>query len=137
MSNPDPSFIIAPFCCGLLFFLILFVFLIAWRYVQYRETLALAEKGLLKTEGNRVEVRGNGQGALRWGVVFAALGLALTLGLWPLGLSSGYVLGITPWMIFGFIPLFFGIGLILIYVLTKDQKPGGNGKDSGGTPPAQ
>ncbi|MFN2299740.1 MAG: hypothetical protein ACK2UB_12910, partial [Anaerolineales bacterium] len=65
----DPSIIFLPSCCGLLFFLILFVFLVVWRYLQYRETLALAEKGLLKMEGGRVDQRGDGKGALRWGVV--------------------------------------------------------------------
>jgi hypothetical protein len=132
-SSTDPTILIAPLCCGLLFFVVLFAFLIGWRYLQYRETLALAEKGLLKTEAGRVEARGNGQGTLRWGVVFSALGLALTVGLLPIGINSGYPLGITPWMIFGFIPLFFGLGLILIYVLTKDHASPGNGKDGGGT----
>jgi hypothetical protein len=127
----DPSFLYAPFCCGLLFFLILFAFLVAWRYLQYRETLALAEKGLLKTEGGRAEIRGDGKGALRWGVVIAALGLALTIGLWPLGIGSEYPLGLGPWMIGAFIPLFFGLGLILIYVLTKDATKPGGGKDGG------
>jgi hypothetical protein len=133
MYSDTTPFIIFPLCCGLLFFIVLLAFLIGWRYLQYRETLALADKGLLKTETGRVEVRGNGQGSLRWGVVFAALGLALTLGLWPLGINSGYPLGIYPWMIFGFIPLLFGLGLVLIYVLTKDQKGSGNGKDGGGS----
>jgi hypothetical protein len=130
-STTDPSLIIFPFCCGMLFLVLLFGFLIVWRFLQYRETLSLAEKGLLKPENGRTEIRGNGQGTLRWGVVFAALGLALTLGLWPLGINGGYPLGITPWMIFGFVPLFFGIGLVLIYVLTKDQKGSGSGKDGG------
>jgi hypothetical protein len=134
-SSPDPALFFFPFCCGLLFFLILFVFLVAWRYLQYRETLALAEKGLLKTESGRVETRSDGKGALRWGVVIAALGLALTIGLWPLGIGSDYPLGLGPWMIGAFIPLFFGLGLILIYVLTKDKNGNGNGKDGGGPAP--
>ena len=134
-TSYDPSILFAPFCCGLLFFLILFAFLVAWRYLQYRETLALAEKGLLKTEGGRVEVRGDGKGALRWGVVIAALGLALTIGLWPLGIGTTYPLGLGPWMIGAFIPLFFGLGLILIYVLTKGNGKSGAGKDDGGSTP--
>lgn len=131
----DNSFIFAPFCCGILFFLLLFAFLAVMRYLQYKETLALAEKGLLKATNGKVEIRtGNGKGTttLRWGVVIAALGLALLVGLWPLGINSQYPLGIGPWMVGGFIPLFFGLGLILIYVLTREDKGDGAGKDGGG-----
>ena len=133
MSNSDPSFIFAPLCCGVLFFVILFGFLAVWRYLQYKETLALAEKGLLKPDSSRAESRGNGKAALRWGVVIASLGLALTVGLWPLGINSNYPLGLGPWMIGAFIPLFFGLGLILIYVLTKNDDKPGPGKDDGGS----
>jgi hypothetical protein len=129
----DPSFIIAPFCCGLLFFVVLFAFVIILRYLQYRETLALAEKGLLKMEGNHLEGRGDGKGALRWGVVITALGLALTAGLWPLGIGSSYPLGLGPWMIGAFIPLFFGLGLILIHMLTRDDNKPGPGNGNGGS----
>ena len=132
MSNFDPSFFFFPFCCGILFFIILFGFLAVWRYLQYRETLALAEKGLLKPD-MRPESRGNGKNTLRWGVVIASLGLALTLGLWPLGIGSNYVLGLGPWMIGAFIPLFFGLGLVLIYILTKNEDKSGPGKDDGGS----
>jgi hypothetical protein len=133
VSDFDPSIIYAPFCCGIMFFIVLFAFLAVWRWLQYRETLALAEKGLLKTEGGRLEKGANGKGALRWGVVIASLGLALTVGLWPLGINSVYPLGLGPWMIGAFIPLFFGLGLILIYVLTKDEGKPGSGKDNGGS----
>jgi hypothetical protein len=131
-SDFDPSFIYAPFCCGILFFIVLFGFLAVWRYLQYRETLALAEKGLLKPD-TRPDSRGNGKGALRWGVVIASLGLALTFGLWPLGINSNYPLGLGPWMIGAFIPLFFGLGLILIYILTKNEDKSGPGNDDGGS----
>jgi hypothetical protein len=133
MNQFDASFIYAPFCCGLLFFVILFAFLAGWRWMQYRERLALAEKGLLKPESGQLERGGNGKGALRWGVVIASLGLALTVGLWPLGIYSSYPLGLGPWMIGAFIPLFFGLGLILIYVLTKNEDKSGPGKDNGGS----
>jgi hypothetical protein len=113
-----------PFVIGITFLTFLFALLIVFRYLQYRETLTLAEKGLLKPGSNPPEARanGNGKGALRWGVVIASLGLALTLGLWPAGIGTDYWLGIGPWMIVGFIPLFFGLGLILIYVLSREDK---------------
>jgi hypothetical protein len=131
-SDFDPSIIFAPFCCGLLFFVVLFGFLAVWRYLQFRETLALAEKGLLKADA-RLESRGNGKNTLRWGVVIASLGLALTVGLWPLGINSNYPLGLGPWMIGAFIPLFFGLGLVLIHILTKNEDKSGPGKDDGGS----
>ncbi len=133
MANQfDASIIFAPLCCGLLFFVVLFAFLAAWRYLQYRETLGLAERGLLKPAEDR-EARSNGKGALRWGVIIASLGVALTVSLWPLGIYSSYPLGLGPWMIGAFIPLFFGLGLILIYVLTKNDNKSGSGKNDGGS----
>jgi len=130
-SDFDPSIIYAPFCCGILFFIVLFAFLAVWRYLQYRETLALAEKGLLKPD-TRQDTHANGSSALRWGVIIASLGLALTVGLWPLGINSYYPLGLGPWMIGAFIPLFFGLGLVLIHILTKrEEKPGPDKNDGG------
>jgi hypothetical protein len=97
-------------------------FILMLRYLSYRELLALAEKGLVRP----APARGNGKEALRWGIVIAALGLALCAGLWPLGLIRGapsFPLGFGPWMLIGLVPTFFGLGLILIYVLTRDDKP--------------
>lgn len=130
----DSSFIFMPFVCGIVFFVLLFGFLGLWRYLQYRETISLAEKGLLKPATNgKGEAQGNGLGTLRWGVVIASLGLALTLGLWPLGINTTYFLGIGPWMIGGFLPLFFGLGLILVYVVTREDKKKEKESDEGGT----
>jgi hypothetical protein len=40
-----------------------------------------------------------------------------------MGIGPGsYPLGLGPWMLLGFIPLFFGLGLILVYVLTREEK---------------
>ncbi len=96
---------------------IIFGFLAFLRYLNYRETIALAEKGLPRPEqkiGSRL---------LRWGVVITALGIALSLGLYPIGFSAGddYPLRLGPWMLGGFVPLFLGLGLILLHVLTKKE----------------
>ncbi len=84
----------------------------------------LAEKGLVKPPRERNGGRANGgsKAALVWGVILAAIGLALILGLWPLGFTSvgrGFMFGFGPWMLFGLLPLFFGLALVLIYVLTR------------------
>src|SRR4051812_32579707 len=106
-------------------FLLTFFFIVVMRFIGYRETLHLAEKGLVRPDRS---ANGGGKDTLRWGIVITAVGLALCLGLYPIGLlpGSSFPLGIGPWMIAGFLPTFFGLGLILIYVLTheaKDDKP--------------
>lgn len=110
-------------CAGTLgLFGLLFGFILVMRYLSYRETLFLAEKGLVKPQRER---NGGSRAALVWGIILAAIGLALTLGLWPLGFvgfGSTYPLGFGPWMLVGLLPLFFGLGLILIYVLTGGSK---------------
>ena len=95
--------------------LVIFGFLAFLRYMSYRETLALAEKGLTRPETR------SGKGFLRWGILVSALGFALTVGLYLIGFAAAdqYPLHLGPWMLGGFIPLFLGIGLILIHVLTE------------------
>jgi hypothetical protein len=116
---------IIPIICGsTLFFgtmlLIVFGFFGYMRYLRYRETLILAEKGLL-----RVERSGSGKGTLRWGIVITALGFAMCLGLYPLGWMGGtggqFPLKFGPWMLVGLIPTFFGLALVLVYYLTNRE----------------
>jgi hypothetical protein len=95
--------------------IVIFVFIAWMRYINYKETLALAEKGLVRPEQRATK------GLLRWGVVIAALGLAFTLGLYPFGFATGeeYPLHLGPWMLTGFVPLFLGLGLVLLHYLTE------------------
>ena len=105
-------------CLGIFGILIIvFGFIAFIRYLNYRETLALAEKGL-----SRPEVK-NGKTLLRWGIMVTALGVALTIGLYPIGFFTGdsYPLHLGPWMLGGFIPLFLGLGLILLHYLTEKE----------------
>ncbi|HET6821192.1 MAG TPA: DUF6249 domain-containing protein [Anaerolineales bacterium] len=94
---------------------IIFGFLAFLRYMDYRETIALAEKGISRPEPKP------GSGLLRWGILITALGLALSVGLYPIGFAAGYdyPLHLGPWMLGGFVPLFLGLGLILLHVLTR------------------
>jgi hypothetical protein len=108
-------------CVTTLFFgtmlALIFGFFAYLRYLRYKETLALAEKGLLRPVEN-----GAGKGTLRWGIVITALGIALCLGLYPLGWVTGpnmFPLNFGPWMLVGLIPTFFGLALVLVYALTS------------------
>ncbi len=123
MTNATFSGILA--CGGLLgFFLLVFGFFAFWRYVQYRETVVLAEKGLVRP----APVSGNDSAALRWGIVIAALGLALSIGLYPIGFVmnssvSTFPLRFGPWMLIGLVPLFFGLALVFIHLITRTRQP--------------
>jgi len=95
--------------------IIIFGFLAFMRYMNYKETLALAEKGLTKPESK------SSKGLLRWGIVVTAIGFALTLGLYFIGFDSpnNYPLHLGLWMLGGFVPLFLGLGLVLLHYLTE------------------
>ena len=62
---------------------IIFGFLAFLRYMSYKETIALAEKGVSGPKSK------SSKGLLRWGIVIASLGFALSLGLYPIGFSFG------------------------------------------------
>jgi hypothetical protein len=97
---------------------IIFGFFAFLRYLSYRETITLAEKGLNRPEGK------NGKGLLRWGILITALGGVLTIGLFFLGSNTGtnYPLGLGPWMLAGLAPLFLGLVFILThYLIQKDD----------------
>ena len=97
--------------------LVIFGFLAFLRYMNYKETIALAEKGLTKPESK------SNKNLLRWGIIITALGFALTLGLYAIGFASAdnYPLHLGPWMLGGFVPLFLGIGLVLLHYLTERE----------------
>src|SRR5688572_4724199 len=107
-------------CVGIVGVLaIIFGFLAFLRYMNYKETIALAEKGLTKPEPGKT-----GKGLLKWGSVITALGLALSIGLYTIGFVADedtYPLRLGPWMLGGFVPLFLGLGLILLHYLTEKE----------------
>lgn len=87
------------------------------RYLKYRDTVHLAEQGLTPPTTN------HSRPFLRWGIIITALGLALTVGLYPIGFfaGDGYPLHLGPWMLGGLIPLFLGLGLVLLHYLTEEE----------------
>jgi hypothetical protein len=93
-------------------FTVVFGFAAYSRYLQHKETMALAEKGLLPSEITIPK----GKGIFQWGLVFSGLGLILILILIPFAWNKIWFL-----FLLGLFPLALGLGLILIYVIMQDN----------------
>jgi hypothetical protein len=107
-------------CPTIIFFTVPFLFGAYVRYLRYRETLALADRGLLRERRN-----GNGHGSrgtFRWGILLTAVGMALCLGLWPLGFMVGETpFGLGPWLLPGLLAASIGVAFIVIHYLGGDN----------------
>lgn len=124
----EGTFTVLVFVCGIGLILILIVaalfgYLAYRRRLKHKEVMAMIEKGLI----DHSTINSNGKDTLRWGIVITALGLAFCFGLYPLGfiLGSSFPLNFGPWMLIGLIPVFFGLALILIYLVTRQVKSAG------------
>lgn len=105
-------------CLGMVVILTILFGLIAFiRYLKYRETAKLAEQGIARPETTKSKP------LLHWGVAIAVLGLILTVVLYTLGIpaASSYPLSLGPWMLGGLIPLFLGLGLVLLHYLIEKE----------------
>ena len=121
----DIAEVVVPDAVVALIFFIIFGFATLMRYFRYKETVALAEKGLLRESRQR-----KNRNTLRTGVIVTAVGLALSCGLMPIGflitnsdVSSRLPLGFFgPWMVVGLLPVFFGLALIVLHVLNGSEE---------------
>jgi hypothetical protein len=115
---------------GWLLVLIVFLsFLSLRRYLEHRERMAMIARGITPPDKRRntlprpLLIRRTG--VLQGGLITAMVGLALTLGLYPIGfyvppsLVGPYHLG--PWLLAGLIPLGVGSALILGHYLTPGR----------------
>lgn len=119
--------------CVIVFFGSIFGSIAYARYLRFRETVVLAEKGLLRAERAHSD-----RNTLSWGIVIAAVGLALCIGVYPFGYLGNagrqFPLHFGPWMLVGLLPLFFGLGLVLIYVVTtREEKKALSAESSAGS----
>ena len=109
------------------FLVAIFGTIVLVRWFKHRETMALVEKGLLPEQYARYMSTSRGRGLLGWGIALVMLGLALMIGLWPIGFTRAgvenpYPLNFGPWMLVGLIPLFIGLALLIIYFLTRKEE---------------
>jgi len=119
----DDIFVIIGIVCmtGLVFGVV-FGFFAFMRYLRYKETLALAEKWPVHSS-----YESNGKSTLRWGIAITAIGIALCMGLYPLGwmwTGNEFPLRFGPWMLVGLIPTFFGLALVTIYLVSQSREDG-------------
>jgi hypothetical protein len=115
---------------GWLIVLIAFLsFLSLRRYLEHRERMAMIARGITPPEERHRSLSQpmfiRRAGVLQGGLITAMVGLALTLGLYPIGfyvppsLVGPYHLG--PWLLAGLIPLAVGGALILGHYLTPGR----------------
>src|SRR5438876_3081895 len=100
-------------------------FIVLLRYIEHRERMALIARGI---DPYRLRPQRRGVGVLRAGLITAMVGLALTIGLYPLGfmLPSSFTetpLHFGPWLLPGLIPLGVGSALVIGYYLGQDNQP--------------
>lgn len=99
-------------------------FIVLLRYLQHRERMALITHGI-NPDGVRKQRR-NG-GLLRAGLITMMVGLALTIGLYPVGflLPSALTvpLRLGPWLLPGLIPFAVGLALTISYYLEQNTPP--------------
>ncbi len=99
-------------------------FIVLLRYIDHRERMAMIHRGL---DPNRLRLKRRGTGVLRAGLITFMVGLALTVGLYPIGymvppfFSIPFHVG--PWLLPGLIPLGVGVALIGSYYLVQDAPP--------------
>lgn len=104
---------------------IFFGFIILLRYIEHRERMALIARGI---DPHRPRLQRRGTGVLRAGLIIGMVGLALTIGLYPLGfmLPPAFTetpLRFGPWLLPGLIPLGVGSALVISYYLGQDTLP--------------
>ena len=100
-------------------------FIVLLRYIEHRERMALIARGI---DPNRLRRQRRGVGVLRAGLIVAMVGLALTIGLYPLGFMVPFSttetpLHFGPWLLPGLIPLGVGGALVIGYYLGQDNQP--------------
>ena len=119
------SMVLAALLGWLIALAIFFGFIVLLRYIDHRERMALILRGM---DPNSLRRQRRGVGILRAGLITAMVGLALTIGLYPLGFmlpasitQAPFHFG--PWLLPGLIPLAVGSALVISHYLVQDGGP--------------
>lgn len=120
------SVVLAALISWLIALAIFLGFIVLLRFIDHRERMALIARGI---DPHRLRRPRKGTGVLRAGLIIAMVGLALTIGLYPLGFMlpapfTSTPLHVGPWLLPGLIPLGVGGALIISYYLGQDSQGG-------------
>ena len=109
--------ILAPTIAFAILFSVVFGFLGYLRYLRYKETIALAERGLLRPE--KVRRRRNPRIMLYIGVMALVVGFCLMLVflLGALLTETEELIGLS--IVLGCLPALFGLGLTAVYFVSR------------------
>ena len=104
---------------------IFFGFIVLLRYLHHKERMALIIHGIHPDVARKQR---RGRGILRAGLITGMVGLALTVGLYPLGFflpfSPAAPFHLGPWLLPGLIPLGVGLALTISYYLEQNNQGG-------------
>ena len=123
-------------CLGIFgFFILLFGFLLLFRYINYREKIKLAEKGIYPQETPKTKPK---KGLLIAGWIISIIGFLSTIIFWLFGISftesgmgNNFPLGLGPWVLLGLFPFLLGLILLLVYVIkAPSNREYHNGNDN-------
>jgi uncharacterized protein DUF6249 len=119
------SSVLAALLAWLIALAIFLGFIAGLRYIDHRERMAMIARGI---DPYRLRRRKRGTGLLRAGLIVGMVGLALTIGLYPLGYIlpaavTATPLHVGPWLLPGLIPLGVGAALVISYYLGQDSRP--------------
>ncbi|TMC23922.1 MAG: hypothetical protein E6J34_01375 [Chloroflexi bacterium] len=102
---------------------IFFVFIVLLRYLHHKERMALITHGMHPDVARKQR---RSRGILRAGLITGMVGLALTVGLYPVGFflpfSPAAPFHLGPWLLPGLIPLGVGLALIISYYLEQNNQ---------------
>jgi hypothetical protein len=108
------------------------LFVVAIRYINYRERVALAQHGVFTPDESTFWERWSQRsprGVLWAGVITTMSGLALFLGLLTIGIGW--------WLLGGLIPLFVGLGMVFLYFTGGRSQKQEEASESDFSPPQE
>lgn len=117
----------------ILFFFLLSITLIAMRWFRHRETMAMINKGAMPPSVVReLTKKRNGKAFLSWGIIVVALGLSMVCFVVPFAFlsvsqvssSEDSVLSLGLLALPSLLALFVGVGLIIVYYVTRPTTNG-------------